>query len=158
MYSDYALWMPGRGPGQLDLYLPPWQGFNSIPREAWDIESKWTMFHISIAKAAARSCSCKVVGACYSVNPWTRELKGDIKLKKVSFPASLACCTLKAADVYHEAKHYAALVVVKAKTQVWEQIGDIVIQCKEYFKDLCWMPGRSGCNICHSVDHEGWFG
>lgn len=39
--------------------------FKSIPREAGDIESKWTLFSTSIAEAVARSCGCKVVGPCH---------------------------------------------------------------------------------------------
>lgn len=37
-----------------------WQNFDSIPREAGDIQSKWIMFCASIAEAAARSFGRKV--------------------------------------------------------------------------------------------------
>ncbi|XP_006786330.1 gamma-aminobutyric acid receptor subunit rho-2-like [Neolamprologus brichardi] len=44
------------------------QSCNSILRETGDIESKWTVFSISI-EAAALSCGRKVVGACRGGNP-----------------------------------------------------------------------------------------
>lgn len=37
-----------------------WQNFDSIPREAGGIQSKWVMFCASIAEAAARSFGRKV--------------------------------------------------------------------------------------------------
>lgn len=52
------------------------QSFVSIQRETGNIESKWTMFSASIAKAAALSCRCNIIKL---VNPewWTPEVKMD---------------------------------------------------------------------------------
>lgn len=42
------------------------QSFYSIPNETGDIESGWTVFSTSTAKATALSCGCKVVSACHT--------------------------------------------------------------------------------------------
>lgn len=41
------------------------QSFYSIPKETGDIESEWTVFSTSTAKATALSYGCKVVTACH---------------------------------------------------------------------------------------------
>lgn len=95
------------------------------------IESEWTM---SIAEAAALSCSCKVVGASHGGNPWSRwwtpEVKVTIGLKKESYWAWLPCGTLQAANRYRQAKGNTAQAVAKAITQVWKELGEVI---KKYF-------------------------
>ncbi len=80
------------------------RSFNRIPRESGNIESEWTMFSTSIGDTAARSCGRKVSGTCRGGNPrtrwWTPEVRDDVKLKKESYQAWLACGTLEAADGY----------------------------------------------------------
>ncbi|KAK3514902.1 hypothetical protein QTP70_034587, partial [Hemibagrus guttatus] len=80
------------------------ESFNQIPREVGDIESEWTMFSSSIVDAAIWSCGCK--------------------LKKESYRAWLARGTPEAAEAYWQAKQTTALVVLEAKTRVWEEFGE----------------------------------
>uniref|UniRef100_A0AAY5K1H3 Endonuclease/exonuclease/phosphatase domain-containing protein n=1 Tax=Esox lucius TaxID=8010 RepID=A0AAY5K1H3_ESOLU len=90
------------------------QSFDWIPKEAGDIESEWTIFSTAIVEVAARSCGCKVFGACRGGNPMNKE----------SYQAWLACGTPEAADRYRQAKQTAAREVVEAKTQAWEEFGE----------------------------------
>ncbi|KAK3542821.1 hypothetical protein QTP70_004326 [Hemibagrus guttatus] len=80
------------------------ESFNQIPREVGDIESEWTMFSSSIVDAAIRSCGRK--------------------LKKESYRAWLARGTPEAAEAYRQAKQTTAVVVLEAKTRVWEEFGE----------------------------------
>nr|XP_057925644.1 craniofacial development protein 2-like [Doryrhamphus excisus] len=102
--------------------------FTCIPGEDRDIESKWAIFRASIAEAADRSCSRKAVGASRGGRPqtrwWTPEVRAAVKLKKESYRALMACGTPEAADRYRQAKRFAALAVVEAKTRVWEEFGE----------------------------------
>lgn len=43
------------------IFSPHFQTFSSIPREAGDTESKWTVFHTSTAEVAALSCGYRLV-------------------------------------------------------------------------------------------------
>ncbi|KAK3572627.1 hypothetical protein QTP86_001127 [Hemibagrus guttatus] len=104
------------------------ESFNQIPREVGDIESEWTMFSSSIVDAAIRSCGRKVSGAGRSGNPrtqwWTLEVRDAVKLKKESYRALLARGTPEAAEAYRQAKRTTAVVVLEAKTRVWEEFGE----------------------------------
>ncbi|KAK3515089.1 hypothetical protein QTP70_006710 [Hemibagrus guttatus] len=104
------------------------ESFNQIPREVWDIESEWTMFSSSIVDAAIRSCGRKVSGAGRGGNPrtqwWTLEVRDAVKLKKESYRAWLAWGTPEAAEAYRQAKRTTAVVVLEAKTRVWEEFGE----------------------------------
>lgn len=113
-----VLGAPCRGPGPQDLQLSPPAELWQHSQGCWNIESKWTMFHISIAEAAVRSCGCKVIGVCHGRNPLTRwrtlEVKGTIKLKE-SYETWLACGTWEAGiagQVECDWKHWA-----------WEEFG-----------------------------------
>ncbi|KAK3516010.1 hypothetical protein QTP70_000994 [Hemibagrus guttatus] len=119
------------------------------------------MFSSSIVDAAIQSCGRKVSGASRGGNPrtqwWTLEVRDAVKLKKESYRAWLARGTPEAAEAYWQAKRTIALVVLEAKTPVWEEFegvssslptlysgggellaltGDIVGRWKEYFEDL----------------------
>ncbi|KAK3540887.1 hypothetical protein QTP86_003970 [Hemibagrus guttatus] len=104
------------------------ESFNQIPREVGDIESEWTMFSTSIVDAAIRSCGRKVSGAGRGSNPrtqwWTLEVRVAVKLKKESYRAWLARGTPEAAEAYRQAKRTTAMVVLEAKTRVWEEFGE----------------------------------
>ncbi|KAK3518103.1 hypothetical protein QTP70_033328 [Hemibagrus guttatus] len=104
------------------------ESFNQIPREVGDIESEWTMFSTSIVDAAIRSCGRKVSGAGRGGNPrtqwWTLEVRDAVKLKKESYRAWLARGTPEAAEAYRQAKRTTAMVVLEAKTRVWEEFGE----------------------------------
>ncbi|KAK3544176.1 hypothetical protein QTP86_006032 [Hemibagrus guttatus] len=104
------------------------ESFNQIPREVGDIESEWTMFSTSIVDAAIRSCGRKVSGAGCGGNPrtqwWTLEVRDAVKLKKESYRACLAWGTPVAAEAYRQAKRTTAMVVLEAKTRVWEEFGE----------------------------------
>ncbi|KAK3517424.1 hypothetical protein QTP70_009918 [Hemibagrus guttatus] len=104
------------------------ESFKQIPREVGDIESEWTMFSSSIVDAAIRSCGRKVSGAGRGGNPrtqwWTLEVRDAFKLKKESYRAWLARGTPEAAETYRQAKRTTAVVVLEAKTRVWEEFGE----------------------------------
>ncbi|KAK3535153.1 hypothetical protein QTP70_004811 [Hemibagrus guttatus] len=104
------------------------ESFNQIPREIGDIESEWTMFSSSIVDAAIWSCGRKVSGAGRGGNPrtqwWTLEVRDAVKLKKESYRAWLARGTPETAEAYQQAKRTTTVVVLEAKTRVWEEFGE----------------------------------
>ncbi|KAK3571150.1 hypothetical protein QTP86_003366 [Hemibagrus guttatus] len=77
---------------------------------------------------AIRSCGRKVSGASRSDNPrtqwWTLEERDAVKLKKEFYQAWLAQGTLEAAEAYRQAKRAADLVVLEAKTRLWEEFSE----------------------------------
>lgn len=88
--------------------------FNSIPREAGDVASEWTMFYNSIAEGTTTTCGCKVVDASLGSNPRTRsqtpERKKTIKQKKE------ACGTPEPAERYWQASQSRALAVTVGRS------------------------------------------
>lgn len=88
--------------------------FNSIPREAGDVASEWTMFYNSIAEGTSTTCGCKVVDASLGSNPRTRsqtpERKKTIKQKKE------ACGTPEPAERYWQASQSRALAVTVGRS------------------------------------------
>ncbi|KAI3364814.1 hypothetical protein L3Q82_000924 [Scortum barcoo] len=136
------------------------KSFSQIPREAGDIESKWTACSLPPLSTprAVRSCGRKVSGACRGGNPrtrwWTPEVRDAVRLKKESYRTMLACGTPDTVDRYRQAKQATARTVLEAKTRVWEEFGeameedyraggelltsteDIVGRWKKYFEDL----------------------
>ncbi len=106
------------------------QSFDRIPGMAGDMESEWAMFHATIVEAAVLSCGCKVAGASCGGNPqtswWTPEVRRAVRLKRESYRAWMACGTTEAANCYWQARQCVALAVAEAKTQVWEEFGEVL--------------------------------
>ena len=85
------------------------------------------MFRISISAAASKSCGINIVGACCGGKRrtcwWMQAVMEAIRLRE-AFRAWLSQGSPEAAGRYRVAKRAAALVVAKAKTQVWEEFGE----------------------------------
>ena len=101
------------------------RSFSCIPVEAGGIEPEWTMFKVSIAEAAARSCGLRVLGASRGGNPrtpwWTPVVGEAVRLKKESFRDMLSQRTPEAVAGYRRA---AASAVKEAKQRVWGKPSD----------------------------------
>ncbi|KAI3353928.1 hypothetical protein L3Q82_005125 [Scortum barcoo] len=135
------------------------KSFSQIPREAGDIESKWTMFSASIVVTlAVRSCGRKVSGACRGGgNPEPSASGGHRKPSKPQ-PWTVLEAKTRVWEEFGEAmeedyrsaskrfwqtvrrlrrgKQYSANTVYSAGGELLTSTGDIVGRWKKYFEDL----------------------
>ncbi|XP_008277681.1 glycerol-3-phosphate transporter [Stegastes partitus] len=130
--------------------------FSQILREVGDMEAEWSMFSSSIVAAAARSCGCKVSGACRGGNPqtwwWQPEVRDAVKLKKESYLSFMACGTPEAAD--RRGKQLSTNTVYTVGGDLLTSTEEVVGLWKEYFKGLLNPAVTSSEEEAETVDSE----